>query len=34
MASVDRGEFAIKDVKKLIGKATTKIASLVNSNLD
>ena len=34
MVSIDEGETAIRDVKKLIGKAKTKIASLVNSNLD
>ena len=34
MISIDEGETAIKDVKKLIGKAKTKVSSLVNSNLD
>ena len=34
MVSIDEGETSIRDVKKLIGKAKTKIASLVNSNLD
>jgi hypothetical protein len=34
MVSIDGSEPTIKDVRKIIGKATTKIASLVNSNLD
>jgi CRP-like cAMP-binding protein len=34
MVSIDSSEPTIKDVRKIIGKATTKIASLVNSNLD
>jgi len=34
MVSIDESEPTIKDVRKIIGKATTKIASLVNSNLD
>jgi CRP-like cAMP-binding protein len=34
MVSIDSSEPTIKDVRKIIGKATTKIASLINSNLD
>ena len=34
LVSINEGETAIKDVKKLVGIASKKITLLVNSNLD